>query len=227
MRWLVVLWLMLPAVAQAQLAGKTSGVRFDATLGLGVDGAYRLAPDPEGLRAFPGAAVATAIGGWVGKFDESFALGRYVAFSLRHRSSVWPESASPILGMRHALGLEVLRGVDLVVVGLELGGVIGAVVHVPSRTEQLAFSGAPGPDPLGIGAHLALTGGLTWRFRPRIGLFLRLEAGVDAIPPSPRQGESTTGYVTPTGALTLGLRFARERRRTPRTQAPASPAPPG
>lgn len=94
-------------------------------------------------------------GWWLGRYDEVYALGRYTAVGLDVRQG-WRRGVLSTQPM-----LEVRRGTDVLVIGYH------------------AFLAA-GPEFAGgeLGLVALLGAGLKWRFKPHLGLMLRVGGGV-------------------------------------------------
>lgn len=156
-----------PAHAAPTLAGRTGGVVVD--LGVGVGG-----------RDLPFAFAVTSglgLGGWWGRYDREGALGRHVAVLVNVRSDFAAERA---YGVQHHLmpTLEVRRGVDLLVIGYRVGGQVGPWLGLPLTRAEVVTGGEPPRDgPIGLTARAM--GMLVWRARPPLGVYLRVDAGVD------------------------------------------------
>jgi hypothetical protein len=142
--------------AEATLAGRQSGVWAHVAGGLGAgDNPFRA-----------GVGWSAAVGGWFGKYDDSFSLGRHVGIGLAVRQDLIFRPDERIL--RTAPMLQVHRGIDLLVVGLELGGTVGPLLETTLG----------GPTRV-TGGTARVVGALKYRFVPNWSLFARLDAGVD------------------------------------------------
>jgi hypothetical protein len=179
-RTVALLALLAPSAAHAQLGGRRGGFWGDLGGGLAV------ADRPW----TPGAGWTVAMGGWFGKYDDSFAIGRRVDVGVR----VTQQLVRPDTGvdrdwiLRSAPMLEARRGIDLLVVALRFGGAVGPLVNRDLH----------GPADLELGATIRANGAVGWRFVPRASLMLRLEAGIDVI----------GRHVDPVLGLTVGLEVA-------------------
>lgn len=182
----VLCWSSSPAMAG--LSDPSAGMTVDFGAGLGVGGQ----PFRSGL------GWTVGVGGWFGKYDESFAIGRHIAFTARIRQDATFGSRGAML--RSAPMLEVTRGVDLLVVGLRAGAAGGAILETPL-----------GGGPTEVGGTVRGFGAVVYRFRPRVGLTLRVDAGVDII----------GGRVQPSVGTLLGLTFLAPLKRA----EPPAPAP--
>jgi hypothetical protein len=167
--------LCAPSTAQAQLASKQAGVFVQASGGLGVGDAPFT----------PGVGWMAAIGGWTGKYDTDFSLGRHVGFAAVVRQDIQLNSDRRLL--RTAPMFQVHRGIDLLVVGVQVGAAAGPLMVTTQSTGTEV-----------VGATARVVGAVKYRFRPRWGLLLRLEAGLDIERSKPQ----------PALGLTIGLAFA-------------------
>lgn len=186
---LLSLWLQ---EAHAGLAGPAAGVQVDLGAGLGVGD----------LPWTPGVGWTLAVGGWWGRYDEEGALGRHVAVLARVRQDLQQGE------LRTYPGLEVRRGIDLLVVGLRFGGFVAPVLHTRLAGDLLLAPrpGAPfaPPEPTALtGVTARALGAVAWRFRPPAALVLRLEAGVDV---DARSGAPQP--VEPALGVLLGFEFS-------------------
>lgn len=175
--------------AHAELAGDRAGVWAHLAAGLGSgDAPFRA-----------GVGWSAALGGWVGRYDDSFSIGRHVGFGAVVRQDLIFRPDATIL--RTAPMLQVHRGIDLLVVGLELGGAVGPLLQTTLGGETVVTGGTA-----------RLVGALKYRFERRTSLLLRLDVGVDV----------ETDAVQPSLGLVLGFQFAGPARRA---KAPVTPPP--
>ncbi len=149
--------LLSPGAAAGELAGATAGPTVDVGGGLAVNH----------LPWTPGGLWSVGVGGWWGKGDAGGAIGRNVAIVARWRSEVVGDR------WHNTPGLEVRRGIDLIVLGIRFGGFVGP--RFVSAWPPASGVGDVALEGLSVLAH----GGLAWRFRPPAALLLRLDAGVD------------------------------------------------
>ncbi|MCB9680246.1 MAG: hypothetical protein H6733_02140 [Alphaproteobacteria bacterium] len=152
--------LLATSPAHAALGGDKAGWYVDVGVGLGAGD----------LPFTPGVGWTAAVGGWLGRYDDDYALGRHWGVGARFRQDV--QLAPGRRTLRSAPMLEVRRGVDLLVVGLHV-----AVLGGPLLETTLDASTTPGTRLAGGTARLA--GDVVYRFRPHAGLALRVETGVD------------------------------------------------
>ena len=109
--------------AQAAITSDRTGGYVDVTAGLGLGG------EP----AASAGALDFSVGAWRGKYDQELSFGRYWGGGVSIRQHWRPES-----GLRTAWLLEARRGMDLVVVGMIVIGVIGIAIDIAfSRLQKL------------------------------------------------------------------------------------------
>jgi hypothetical protein len=178
--WAWVLCVSSPAYAG--LSAQQSGLALHIGGGLGLgDGPIT-----------PGIGWTAGLGGWVGKYDDAFSLGRHIGFGVVVRQDIQLHAARS--GLRTTTLLQVHRGIDLLVIGLQLGGAAGPLFETPTgQPTQFA----------GVAARI--TGLAKYRFKPRWGLFLRFEAGADVY--TPTVGGDPTRVYGAAGTM-LGIEFA-------------------
>jgi len=104
------------------------------------------------VRFDPGWTAGGAI--WWGRYDDVYALGRFTSVGITLRQA-WHRG-----GLETIPALEIRRGNDVLVVGYHAFLSVGPVLR----------AGA-------VGVEALLGGGVKWRFRPKLGLMLRLGAG--------------------------------------------------
>lgn len=169
---LLALLLAAPAPA-GELAGHTAGLTVDVGGGLAMGD----------IPWTPGGGWSLGLGGWWGKGDAGGAIGRHVAVLARWRGELGGTE------LRNYPGIEVRRGIDLLVLGVRFGGFVaprlrattdplaGTCVAPPCPAMLQGPPLAPGAfvDGLTLRAHAAAA----WRFRPPAALVLRLDAGID------------------------------------------------
>lgn len=193
MNALLLALLLAPTASAGELAGRTAGVHVDIAGGLGVGD----------LPFTAGPGWTLALGGWWGKGDAAGAIGRRTEVSLR-----W-QGALNARELRNYPGLEIQRAIDLLVLGIRFGGFVAP--RLRSATSEPAFAckdpcpaivTAPpvAPDLVVDGLTLRAHGALVWRFRPPVGLLLRLDAGLDIDARS-----ATDQVVEPVVGLLLGF----------------------
>ncbi len=162
---------LLLSSAQA-ITTDRSGPTFDLALG----GDLTLPPVGGGLAGLAG------VNWWWGRYDHSYAIGRYWSLGVANRFDLQLGDA----GMHLAPLLELRRGNDLIVVGTYTAIAAGPLVLMTS-------------DDTAIGATGRLAVGGEFRRHRFWGATLRLEAGADYV----------DGAVFGTGALLLGVQFSR------------------
>ncbi len=178
---MLALLLLLSTRPAAALSGPQAGPSLDLAAGLGLSGAP--------VRAGLGAQLSA--GWWFGTYDDAYAIGKYWW--------IGPTGRVDVQGGRIAIApmLEVRRGIEVIVAGLNLfaaGGVVQTLAD-------------PAP-PLGGTGRLGLMG--KFRRHRYWGLTLRLEGGVDVI----------GSQVSPAFGTLLGVAFARpSKQRTPEPYA--------
>lgn len=155
------------------LTTNQSGPLLDVAAGLGV-GAAPIAPGPSWLLGF---------GWWFGPYDDSYALGRYVALGVVARQELIGGT------LRTAPLLELSRGIDVIVAGGNFG--IGGG---PVLTVDLA-----GDAGTAIGAAGRLHVGGEFRRSRFWGFTARLEGGADYV----------EGTISGAGSLLIGFQFSR------------------
>lgn len=171
-----------PAAAQS-LGGPTGGLWGDVAAGLGAAG-----------RPFSaGVGWTAALGGFVGRHDDAFAVGRRWGVGLRARQDIDPRPASSSL--RTGVAIDVHRALDLLVANVQIGGSIGPWI-------QTSLPSGP-PLPAGIAARLSA--GATWRVHRFVGVHARIEAGID----TDHRGPFT---VSPALGVSVGAAWARPTR---------------
>jgi hypothetical protein len=149
------LFIALTAMAHAQFAEKTTGPYVDVAGGLGMGDAP--------MAAGPG--WMGAAGWWFGRYDEAYAIGRYISIGATVRQD-WVHLSQKSATVRTAPMLELRRGNDLIVAGLS-GFVAGGPVIVQTARQRTVNYTARA----GIGAE--------FRRHRFWGLTLRLEGGAD------------------------------------------------
>lgn len=174
MLWFCIIGL---ASAQTRLARPQAGPALDVAAGIGWAGRGQPV-DVAGVLSF---------GGWAGRYDDDFAIGRHWWFGAtgRVRARAARTEIAPMI--------EIRRGIDLLVAGVQFfvaGGVVGDVARsteVPAR----ALGGT-------------VNAGLITRYRRtrHVSLLLRLEGGVDIV----------EGQVSPGLGAALGIGWARPGR---------------
>lgn len=172
----VALALFAPAQAHAQLAGPRAGVWFDLSGGLATGD----------LPYVAGTGWSVGLGGWAGRYDSSFALGRSWGAGARLRQDVLFTAAGPVL--RTAPLLEARRGIDLLVVGFDISLLGGPLWQTDLGGAGTRFAGGT----------TRLAGGVRYRFKPEINALVRLEAGIDI----------DQLQVQPVLGLTVGIAYA-------------------
>jgi hypothetical protein len=170
-----------PRTAQAALASDQAGVWLHVGGGLG-------AGDAGPFRG--GVGWTLGFGGWYGRYDDAFSIGRQLGFGAVVRQDVIFREDLTLF--RTAPMLHVYRGIDLLVVGLEVGGSAGPLLET-----------LPGAGTQVTGGTVRAMGALNYRFHPRWSAFARLEAGVDI---EPTTVQASVGFF-------LGLKFATPLRR--------------
>ncbi len=177
-------WALTPSPAHAgELGGASGGVWGDLAVGFG-----------SGGRPYaPGIGWTLGIGGFVGRHDDAFAIGRRWGVGLRVRQDIEPQPARHTL--RTAVGLEVQRALDLLVATIHLGGYVGPWL-VTTWDDGATV-------PAGVTARLR--GGATWRVHRFVGLHATLDAGIDLDARSPVT-------VAPAVGLQVGIAWARPTR---------------
>lgn len=201
-RLLVVLLTMLPATALAGLGDRSHGAYFDVSGGMGA--AYGM---PTGVGAEIGA------GGWVGKVDDAFAIGRTWSFGVRAHADFGFEPE--VLNSRTALTVEFHRNIDLLVVGLRFGLQAGPVLRLPYGVPCAASDGGIRcyAQRTALGGTVLGDAALVYRFHRNWGLQLKGVLGVDI---------GTTEFpVVPVGGVLLGIAFEAPIRRAVEAVAPA------
>lgn len=172
------------APAHAGLGGASGGIWGDAGLGLGA-----------GDRPFtPAVGWTVALGGFVGRHDDVFAVGRRWGVGLRARQDAQFAPNRELL--RTAVMLDVHRALDLFVATVQIGGLAGPLFTTPLSRDSSSLSGAT----------VRVTGAATWRAHRFVGLQLRLDAGVDLDTTGPRVRPA------PALGLTLGMGWAAPTR---------------
>jgi hypothetical protein len=182
------LLLLLASPARADLGGRRAGFWGDVGAGLGV------ADRPWS----PGVGWTIAAGGWFGRYDDSFAIGRRVDVGVRLRQDFLLASGSEPSSRDRLLSapmIEARRGIDLLVVALRFGGSAGPLIRYDLGD----------PTSVDVGGTVRANGAVGWRFDPRASLMLRLEAGIDVLDQK----------VAPTLGLTLGIEVAAPGRKRP------------
>jgi len=166
------LMLCMSAAFASSLARSRAGPAIDVAAGIGWSGS----PDPVAV------AGSLSAGAWFGRYDDDFAIGRHwwLGATGRVRGRAGRVELAPML--------EVRRGIDLLVAGVQ-GFVAGGVV--------VDVAGAEEARPVGFTA----IGGLVTRYRRtrHVSALLRLEGGVDVV----------DGRVTPVVGATVGVGWAR------------------
>lgn len=187
-RALAAAMIALPATAHAGLGDRTSGVYVDASGGMGA--AYEM---PVGVGAEVG------VGGWTGKVDDAFSIGRTWSFGVRAHTDFGFEPNGMV--SRTATTLEFHRTIYLLVVALKFGAQAGPVLRLPgclpfppNATGSQIYQCRPA-----IGATVVADAALVYRFHRAWGLQLKGELGIDI--------RTTAAPVVPVGAVLLGLVF--------------------
>jgi hypothetical protein len=187
----------LLSLAHAGLSDDQSGVYVNVQLGGGVRGptadtvAATDVPEPAATALFGGQLAA---GWWTGRYDDQFALGRYwgVGLAVRQHRVLVPEAFTYNTALHTIPMVEVRRGMDLLVVGLGIRGGIGPIFQVWTGHPD----GVPSP-PLQAGVAMRVAGTAKYRFKPRFGLTLDIEGGLDVL------GGAAQGH----GAAMLGFEW--------------------
>jgi len=181
---LALMSLFTPAAA---LTSNQAGPSFDLAAGLGLGGGSINARGAGQL----------SVGGWAGRYDDSFAIGRYWWFGATGRADWRPGLfiAAPLA--------EIRRGVDVIVAGAYWGAALGPVLAVGS-----------GPTSTGLAARAV--GGAKFRRTRYFSFTARIEAGADLF----------AGRPTFAGAVLLGVAFARpgSAQKPSTTQSNTSPS---
>ncbi len=180
--------LALPTAAHAGLGDRTAGVYLDAAGGLGA--AFEM---PVGVGAEVG------VGGWTGKVDDAFSIGRTWSFGVRAHTDFAFEPDK--LDTRTAVTLEFHRTIYLLVVALKFGAQAGPVLRLPDEVSNGRCDKVVDCDGLrpALGGTALIDASLVYRFHRAWGLQLKGEVGVDV---------GATGYpVAPVGGVLLGLMF--------------------
>lgn len=175
MRWIPLLALLFVAPpARASLGGPSHGMYAQIAGGGGM-----LVPPLGGAIGWQAGG-----GGWIGRYDDDYALGRYWGFGFIGRQDrvYLPGGAS----LRTVPLIEVRRGMDLLVLGVQ-----GYVAAGPLFSAQTGHS-------LQVGGAIRAGGGIKYRFKPHWGLTATAEAGVDIL------GGSAQARL----ALRLGVEFS-------------------
>ncbi|HHO53482.1 MAG TPA: hypothetical protein ENK18_22075 [Deltaproteobacteria bacterium] len=167
---MLALLLLLCTTPASALSSRQAGPALDLAAGLGLSGAP--------VRAALGGQLSA--GWWFGTYDDAYALGRYWW--------IGPTGRVDLHGERIAIAsmLEIRRGLDVIVAGLNLfvaGGVVSTLAE-------------PAP-PLGYTGRAGLMA--RYRFHRYWGLTLRLEGGADLI----------DARISPAIGILLGVAFAR------------------
>ena len=174
--------IVLATAAHAQFAEKMTGPYVD------VAGGLALADAP--IAAGPG--WMGGLGWWFGRYDEAYAIGRYVSIGATLRQD-WVHLAKPRgPTVRTAPLLELRKGNDLIVGGVS-AFVAGGPVFVASPT-------GPGDKDAGFDLDYTARAGVGAEFRRHRfwGLTLRLEGGADI-------GDQVSGQFS----VLLGVQFSR------------------
>lgn len=176
--------LALSPAAHAGLSQPTQAVYLQLGGGLGA-----------GDRPFrPGIGWNAGFGGIIGRYDDSFAIGRHIGVGVQVRQDVQLHDIAPEL--RTAPMFELRRGIDLLVVGLRASVMGGPLLH--TFTGPLPNTGAVNiPRTSLVGGTARISGTAQYRFKRAWSAFVRLEAGVDVVE-----------TVQPTMAFTLGVEWA-------------------
>ncbi len=179
--------LALPTAAHAGLGDRRSGVYLDAAGGLG--GAYEM---PVGVGAEVG------VGGWTGKVDDAFSIGRTWSFGVRAHTDFAFEPDK--LDTRTAVTLEFHRTIYLLVAALKFGAQAGAVLRLPDWVcSGERIHGVCDATQPALGGTVLVDAALVYRFHRAWGLQLKGEVGVDV---------GATDYpAAPVGGVLLGLMF--------------------
>lgn len=198
--------LALPTAAHAGLGDRTSGVYLDVAGGLG--GAFEM---PVGVGAELG------VGGWTGKVDDAFSIGRTWSFGVRAHNDFAFEPDK--LDTRTAVTFEFHRTIYLLVVALKFGAQAGAVLRLPDGVPDCPRSDGGVTcysQHTALGGTVLVDASVVYRFHRAWGLQLKGEVGVDI---------GTTAFpVVPVGGVLLGLMFEAPVRHKV-TQAPIPDAP--
>lgn len=130
-----------------------------------------------------------SVGGWTGRYDDDFAIGRHwwIGATGRLRASASRVEVAPVL--------EVRRGIDLLVAGVQ-GFVAGGPV--------IDVAGSEPARPVGFTGMAGIVG--RYRRTRHVSLTLRLEGGVDVV----------GGQVGPVVGALIGVGWARPAVRSPR-----------
>lgn len=166
--------------AHAGLSGSASGGWFDVSGGFS-----------GGMDTGIGVGAELGFGGWFGRYDESFAVGRRWQLGPRlHFDQGFVYAGAPMRRWAPSFGFR--RGIDLLVVGLRFGAEAGISV-LEDRGEIVA-----------IGVSARGDAALVYRFHPRVGLMLGVQLGVDMYP-----------RPAVTSGINLGFEVAGPKRRAP------------
>jgi hypothetical protein len=176
--------------AHAELSKPTSGVWLQFGGGLA---SASLREPATGMRYAAGTGWHLGFGGFVGRYDDSFAIGRQVAFGLQVRQEAYFPADD--FRLRTVPMFEVRRGIDLLVATVHVGGAIGPLLDTePDEGTRLS------------GGTARVVGAAHYRFSRLWSAIVRLEAGVDAVWVD--QGSGAAPFPSPTVGLTLGLQFS-------------------
>ncbi len=107
-----------------------------------------------GAPSYAGPGWSGGVAWWWGRYDDVYAIGRFTALGITARQA-WIAGALETIP-----ALELRRGSDVIVVGYH-----GFVSAGPVFRAQA------------IGAEVLVGGGVKWRFKPKLGLGLKLGAG--------------------------------------------------
>jgi len=172
------LFIALTAVAHAQFAEKMAGPYVDVAGGLALSDAP--------IAAGPG--WMGGLGWWFGRYDESYAIGRYTSIGANLRQE-WVQLAHDQgATVRTAPLLELRKGNDLIVAGVSAFIAGGPVLVRTPRGSAVDYTARAG-----VGAE--------FRRHRFWGLTIRLEGGVDF-------GDQVSGVFS----TLVGVQFSRPAR---------------